>query len=111
VRSSASGYDPHPTGASLISSRSQKQGLQSTQDVLRAQFYEKYRKEAEEYDKEFMKKHDEDLNTTLIFVSRARHSVPRILNRVAGRSVLRRNICIHHRGRLRTQVRPQRRDE
>ncbi|KAF9644475.1 hypothetical protein BDM02DRAFT_3079018, partial [Thelephora ganbajun] len=33
----------------------------------RARFYEHYRKEAEEYDKEFMKKHDEDLNTTLIF--------------------------------------------
>ena len=28
-----------------------------------------YRKEAEDYDREFMKKHDEDLNTTLIFVS------------------------------------------
>jgi len=27
-----------------------------------------YRHEAEEYDREFIKKHDEDLNTTLIFV-------------------------------------------
>ena len=35
---------------------------------LRGQFYERYRKEAEGYDKEFLKKHDEDLNTTLIFV-------------------------------------------
>ena len=32
-------------------------------------FYEKYHKVAEEYDKVFMKKHEEDLNTTLIFVS------------------------------------------
>lgn len=34
-----------------------------------ARFYEVYRKVAEEYDKEFLKKYDEDLNTTLIFVS------------------------------------------
>ena len=39
------------------------------QEDHRAKFYECYRKEAEEYDKEFMKKYDEDLNTTLIFVS------------------------------------------
>lgn len=35
---------------------------------FRTKFYECYRKEAEEYDKEFMQKHGEDLNTTLIFV-------------------------------------------
>ena len=40
----------------------------STQKDFRAEFYEHYRKEADEYDKEFMKRHDEDLNTTLIFV-------------------------------------------
>ena len=28
-----------------------------------------YRREAEEYDREFIKNNDEDLNTTLIFVS------------------------------------------
>ena len=32
-------------------------------------FYDKYYKVAEEYDKVFMRKHEEDLNTTLIFVS------------------------------------------
>ncbi|KAF9789704.1 hypothetical protein BJ322DRAFT_980551, partial [Thelephora terrestris] len=32
-----------------------------------AQFYEHYRDVAAEYDKEFLKKHDEDLTTTLIF--------------------------------------------
>ena len=36
---------------------------------LQAHFYDSYRKVAEEYDKEFLKKNDEDLNTTLIFVS------------------------------------------
>ena len=40
-----------------------------TQEDRRSRFYEHYRKEAEEYDREFMKKYDEDLNTTLIFVS------------------------------------------
>ncbi|KAF9791185.1 hypothetical protein BJ322DRAFT_982776, partial [Thelephora terrestris] len=33
----------------------------------RTKFYEHYRKEAEEYDKEFLKNRGEDLNTTLIF--------------------------------------------
>ena len=41
----------------------------STQEDLRSEFYGHYRKEAEEYDKEFMKKYEEDLDTTLIFVS------------------------------------------
>ena len=39
-----------------------------TQEDHRARFYEDYREVAGEYDKEFLKKHDEDLNTTLIFV-------------------------------------------
>lgn len=41
----------------------------------RIKFYDRYRKEAEEYDKEFMKKHDEDLNTTLIFVRLKGHTL------------------------------------
>ena len=41
----------------------------SAQGDLQARFYDHYHKVAEEYDKEFLKKHDEDLNTTLIFVS------------------------------------------
>jgi hypothetical protein len=48
---------------------SQIHDLPPTQEDHRARFYEHYRKEAEEYDREFMKKYDEDLNTTLIFVS------------------------------------------
>jgi len=46
-----------------------KQDVPSAQEDHRAQFFENYRREAEEYDKEFIKKYDEDLNTTLIFVS------------------------------------------
>lgn len=38
-------------------------------DPYKARFYEDYCKEAERYDKDFLKKHEEDLNTTLIFVS------------------------------------------
>jgi hypothetical protein len=34
-----------------------------------AKFYEHYRRVADEYDKEFLKKYEEDLDTTLILVS------------------------------------------
>ena len=57
-------------------------GLSSTQEEHRVRFYADYRKEAEEYDKEFMKKYDEDLNTTLIFVSSTRCSGVHVLTRV-----------------------------
>ena len=53
------------------------QDLSPTHEDHRARFYEHYRKEAEEYDKETIKKYDEDLNTTLIFVSFVRGSGPR----------------------------------
>ena len=43
--------------------------MHPTPEDIRSRFYEDYRKVAEECDKEFMKKHDEDLDTTLIFVS------------------------------------------
>ena len=39
-----------------------------TQEDYRTKFYDVYRREAEEYDREFIKRYDEDLNTTLIFV-------------------------------------------
>ena len=51
---------------------SQKQDAFPVQEDYKARFYEDYRKVAEEYDKEFFKKYDEDLNTTLIFVSPTR---------------------------------------
>lgn len=40
----------------------------STQGDREARFYDYYRKVAEEYDKEFLKRYGEDLDTTLIFV-------------------------------------------
>ena len=42
---------------------------------FRTPFYERYHKEAEDYDKEFVRKHDGDLSTTLIFVRRERSSM------------------------------------
>ena len=35
----------------------------------RKRFYETYRQETEDHDEEFIKKYDEDLNTTVLFVS------------------------------------------
>ena len=37
-------------------------------DDTRLEFYTVYKKEATEYDVDYIKKYDEDLNTTLIFV-------------------------------------------
>jgi len=51
--------------------RKEKDWMLLAQEDFRAQFYERYRKVAEDYDKDFMKKHDEDLDTTLIFVGYA----------------------------------------
>jgi len=65
-----------------------QQDIQPTQEDHRAKFFEHYRKEAEEYDKEFLKKYDEDLNTTLIFVSLVSSSSVWMLKRVPGWSVL-----------------------
>jgi len=61
--------------------RNRKQEILSAREDYRSQFYKHYRKEAEDYDREFMEKHDEDLNTTLIFVSFRRCSGVRMLTR------------------------------
>ena len=56
---------------SLRPPRSLKQEALPTHDDRRAQFFKEYRQEAEEYDREFLGKYGEDLNTTLIFVGSA----------------------------------------
>jgi len=73
----------------------------------RADFYKIYRKEAEEYDKEFIKKYDEDLNTTLIFVSLVCYSNAHVLTWAEGWSVLRRDFSLHHRRQLPTPTRSE----
>ena len=60
---------PRLTKMSLRPLYRQKRDVPSTEEDHRSLFYEHYRKESEEYDEEFMTKYDEDLNTTLIFVS------------------------------------------
>jgi len=63
----------------VYSSHRKERDSESPQEDLRARFYKLYRKEAEEYDKGFMKKYDEDLNTTLIFVGRTHYSGAHVL--------------------------------
>jgi hypothetical protein len=40
----------------------------SAEKDARAEFFQLYKRESEEFDKEYIKKYDEDANTTLIFV-------------------------------------------
>jgi len=76
--------------------------LLGTASSARVEFYDKFQREADEYDRDFMKKYDEDLNTTLIFVSvcfRFRASIVALIRFSAGigRSVLCRHIRFHPR--------------
>jgi len=47
----------------------EKQDIPPTQETHRARFFEEDREEAGGCDRVFTKKHDEGLNTTLIFVN------------------------------------------
>jgi hypothetical protein len=60
-------------GTSLKSYLRQKQTAPLTPEDYRIQFYKTYRREAEVSDRAFVKKYNEDLNTTLIFVSHINH--------------------------------------
>jgi len=68
------------------------------------EFYNKFQREMEEHDRDFEKKYDEDLNTTLIFVSvrcilgvgTARDLTLTMRFRAVW-SVLGRNVGVHHR--------------
>ena len=86
---------------------SEDQGLQSAQEDYRTRFYEMYRHEAEDYDREFIKKYDEDLNTTLIFVSFFCCPRVNILTGFIGWSVLRRDFCVYHSGPAPTPAGPK----
>ena len=76
-------------------------------EEYRTQFYDVYRREAEEYDKGFIKKYDEDLNTTLIFVSLSRCSQIHVLTRTTGWSVFCSSFGIHHPSSVGLQARSQ----
>jgi len=47
--------------------------LLGTSSGTRVESYDKFQREADGYDRDFMKKSDEDLNTTLIFVRSFSH--------------------------------------
>jgi hypothetical protein len=63
----------------------------------RVKFYDKYYKVAEEYDKVFMRKHEEDLNTTLIFVRVQFGVIELPLTETVGWFVFRRDVRFHRR--------------
>ena len=81
-----------------------------THEDHRARFYEDYHKVAEEYDKQFLKKHGGDLDTTLIFVSSCGVFDERALIRGTGWFVLSSHLRIYHPIRLPTPARFQRRN-
>ena len=102
------GSDTGPVGPPLLrvswivlTSHRKKQDERLPGEDPRTKFYEGYREVAEGYDKDFMKKYEEDLDTTLIFVCCPHRSGTRVLIRVTGRSVLRRLFRLHRRGQLR----------
>jgi hypothetical protein len=94
----------------LTSFYSPEQGMLPNDEGHRVQFYDTYRKVAEEYDKEFVKQHDEDLNTTLIFVSSASKVGERVLTQLPGRSIFCRRFRIHNRSRSSAPTRFRRPD-
>ena len=71
-------FAPDPTITNPVCSPRQEI-LPVDKEDHQAQFYQAYRKVAEEYDKEFLKKYEEDLNTTLIFVSFVSNFTERVL--------------------------------
>ena len=95
------GNFPHAlTMASLRPACSPKHEAMPTQEDHRTRFFEEYREVAKEYDKEFLKKHDEDLNTTLIFVSFLWVFPQSVLTKDIGWFILRSHLRLYHPVRL-----------
>ena len=64
----------------------------------RAEFYDRFQCEADEYDRDFKNKYDEDLNTTLVFVSGSCITTSIVVLICSpGRSILRGRIRFHSR--------------
>ena len=66
------------------------------QDDARLDFYAIYKKEATEYDTDYVKKYDEDLNTALIFVRHLECVLRGHLTLLIGWSILRRQFYLCH---------------
>lgn len=63
----------------------------------RTHFHEQFRKEAAEYDRDFLKKYHDDLNTALIFVGRLGEIHFLLPKHHLGRSLFCRSIGLHRR--------------
>ena len=71
----------------------------------RLDFYTVYKREAMEYDAEWMRKYNEELNITLIFVRFLLSSRPNeVLTTFTGRSVFRRQFRIYPRRPVEAQT-------
>lgn len=70
----------------------------------RTSFYNKFKEEVAEHDNDLQKKHDEDLNTTLIFVSFFPLTEPTWLMRSGVWSIFGRNFRIHNSDSVGTQA-------
>ena len=69
-------------------SPSLSEDLLLVQEDHEARFYAEYGRVAGEYDKGYLKRFEEDLNTTLLFVSTcARNFIEQLITRVLGRPV------------------------
>jgi len=95
---------PNRSGCQALNGTSIKDALRAflppiKNDDARLDFYTVYKKEATEYDVDYVKKYDEDLNTTLIFVRRMALALATYLGLLVlvGRSVLRRQLGVCHR--------------
>ena len=86
------------------SCRAKQDKLPVDREDHEARFYEAYRKVAEEYDEDFLNKHGEDLNTTLIFVSLAWGCIERALTRALGWSFFCSRFRLHRPSRLSTST-------
>jgi len=78
-------------------------------DDTRLDFYTVYKKEATEYDTDYVKKYDEDLNTTLIFVRSPTTSIPlnHSLNILVGRFILCCQLSVCYRRPIKAPARPE----
>jgi len=67
-----------------------------------------YKREATEYDTDYVKKYDEDLNTTLIFVRRSLSMLSPVISLIlTGRSFLCRQLRFRHRCPFEPPTRPK----
>ena len=74
----------------------------------RLDFYTMYKGEATEYDTDYVKKYDEDLNTTLIFVRYYHFLSPLFSLVLIGGSLFCRQLSIRHRRPFQTPARSKR---